>query len=205
MIDPLACGYSGRGMSSHIEPKVLAASERSTRPGSTWASNTVSTSRTLRGGFASWRKSQRAGTGFPPVPLKRAGTGPPRPRPRTIRRPERGAGSRVAEKCPACGPATPMRSPSWFSNSNRRPTPGSRTSLTSMGFILPGRASAYVRTFAVWSTSSRRWAGTHPGGPKMWPSLSRKRVAVRTSRAIATYSWVCSFQMLNVSTCLVRP
>ncbi len=27
----------------------------------------------------------------------------------------------------------------------------------------------------------------------------------RTSRAIATYSWVCSFQMLKVSTCLVRP
>jgi hypothetical protein len=60
-------------MSSHIEPKVLAASERSTTPGSTWASNTVSTSRTLRGGFASWRKSQQAGTGFPPAPVKRAG------------------------------------------------------------------------------------------------------------------------------------
>jgi hypothetical protein len=44
-------------MSSHIEPKVLAARERSTRPGSTLASNTVSTSRTLRGSRASWRKS----------------------------------------------------------------------------------------------------------------------------------------------------
>ena len=35
-------------MSSHIEPKVLAARERSTRSGSTRASNTVSTSRRLR-------------------------------------------------------------------------------------------------------------------------------------------------------------
>jgi len=38
--------------------------------------------------------------------------------------------------------------------------------------------------------------GVHPGGPKTKRALSRHRRAVRTSRAIATYSWVCSFQML---------
>jgi hypothetical protein len=38
--------------------------------------------------------------------------------------------------------------------------------------------------------------GCQPGGPKTKPSLSRHRCAPRTSRAIATYSWVCSFQML---------
>ena len=38
--------------------------------------------------------------------------------------------------------------------------------------------------------------GAQPGGPKMKPSRSRQRCAARTSRAIATYSWVWSFQML---------
>jgi hypothetical protein len=38
--------------------------------------------------------------------------------------------------------------------------------------------------------------GCQPGGPKTKPSRSRHRRAARRSRAIATYSWVCSFQML---------
>ena len=38
--------------------------------------------------------------------------------------------------------------------------------------------------------------GSQPGGPKTKPSRSRQRPATRTSLAIATYSWVWSFQML---------
>ena len=38
--------------------------------------------------------------------------------------------------------------------------------------------------------------GCQPGGPKTKPNRSRHRRAARRSRAIATYSWVCSFQML---------
>jgi hypothetical protein len=104
-------GNSGRGMSSHIEPNAVLASDRSIRSGSTCRSKTVST--------------------------------------------------------------------------GREPTQ---------------RADAAVSCWVAFAA-----AGAHPGGPKTKPSRSRNRVAERTSRAMATYSRVCSVQMLNVLTGLVRP
>ena len=61
MTGPVSGGKSGLGISSHIEPKVLAARARSTSSGSTPASNTVSTSRRLRGRRRQHRKTNCPG------------------------------------------------------------------------------------------------------------------------------------------------
>ena len=69
-------GYSGRSISSHIDPKVLAASERSISAGSTSPSNTVFHRRTLRRGLGV-RQPFRAGSerrhGFAAAALPKRG------------------------------------------------------------------------------------------------------------------------------------
>src|ERR1700677_822967 len=80
------------------------------------------------------------------------------------------------------------------------------------------RGSGRYRVFrAVWprrymdvasGTAVSVWRaarGAQPGGPKTSPRRARRGGADRQSRAMATYSRVCRFQMLNVSTCFVRP